>query len=199
MLMRLADVLSLSHKDRNLLLHSGGYTAAYSNHELGSAGMGPVLHALQLIQQKHDPYPALVMDGNYNAIMGNASQQRLMGFIIGKHHPQMTMNILEAAMSESAFQPYLVNWENVAGHLLRRLRRQILAYGKSAHQELFDKLPSMSSPANWQHPEESKLDALILTVDFKVQDRIVHTFSTLSQFGAALEIRQLLRQEWKNS
>lgn len=188
MLIRLADVLSLTHKDCNLLLHSGGYTAAYSNLELGSAEMAPVLHALQLILQKHDPYPALVMDGNYNVIMGNVSQQRLIAFITGKDHPQMTMNILEAVMSESAFRPYLVNWETVAGHLLRRLRKQVLAYGKPAHQQLIDKLLSMSPPANWQHPEEWKHDGPMLTVDFKVQDRVLRTFSTLSQFGTALDI-----------
>lgn len=110
-----------------------------------------------------------------------------MAFIIGKDNPQITTNILEAVMSESAFRPYLVNWETVAGHLLRRLRKQVLAYGKPDHQKLFDKLLSMSPPANWQHPHESKLDGPMLPVDFKVQDRILRTFSTPSQFGTALD------------
>jgi transcriptional regulator with XRE-family HTH domain len=34
MILRLADVLDLLHKDSNLLLHSGGYAAAYTQLDL---------------------------------------------------------------------------------------------------------------------------------------------------------------------
>ena len=34
MILRLADVLDLPHKDSNLLLHSGGYAAAYTQLDL---------------------------------------------------------------------------------------------------------------------------------------------------------------------
>lgn len=188
MLMRLADVLNLTHKDSNLLLHSGGFTAAYSDLDLGSAEMAPVLQALQLILQKQDPYPALVMDGNYNVIMANASQQRLVTHIVGDIQGLKSLNILEAVMSEAAFRPLLANWETVAGHLLRRLRKQVLAYGKPAHEELLERLLAMSPPENWQQPDESKMEGPMLTVDFKLGDRILRTFSTLSQFGTALDV-----------
>ncbi len=110
-----------------------------------------------------------------------------MGFIIGKNHPQMTMNILEAVMSESALRPYLVNWEPVARTSAAPVTQASFGLWQSAHQELFDKLFGMSPPAAWQHPDESKLEGPMLTVVFKVLDFIKRRFSTLSQFGTALD------------
>ena len=77
MLLRLADVLDLPHRDSNPLLHSGGYTAAYTELDLEAVGMAPVKDALQLILDNHNPYPALVMDGSWNVLMANTAQQKM--------------------------------------------------------------------------------------------------------------------------
>lgn len=188
MLLRLADVLNLTHKDSNLLLHSGGYTAAYSELDLNSADMEPVRYALQLMLDKHNPYPAMVMDGNYNLIMGNAAHQQLLARVSSGSAPATSFNVLKAVMSYEAFRPYIANWHTVAGHLLRRLRKQVLAYAKPAHVALLDELLLMDPPANWQQPLENTLDGPMLTVDFVLGDTVLRTFSTLSQFGTALDI-----------
>jgi transcriptional regulator with XRE-family HTH domain len=78
MLLRLADVLDLPHKDSNLLLHSGGFAATYTELDIESEEMAPVRAALNLILENHNPYPAVVMDGNWNMLMANRSQQQFL-------------------------------------------------------------------------------------------------------------------------
>ncbi len=187
MLLRLADVMNLTHKDSNLLLQSGGFTAAYSELDLASAKMKPVLEALKIILENHNPFPALVMDGNYNLLMANTAQQQLVGRIAGTKQALPTSNLMEALFLQDAFRPYVANWNEVASHLLRRLRKQVLAYGKDEHAKLYNRLLEMSPPENWQQPDDSAEDGPMLTVDFKVGDLVLSTFSTISQFGTALD------------
>ncbi len=188
MLLRLADVLNLPHQDSNLLLNSGGYAPAYSALDLHSDEMEAVRNALNLILENHNPYPALVMDGCYNLLMANQAQQKLMALGLGDLQEIPTHNLMEALFREDMFRPLISNWEEVASHLLRRLRKQVLAYGNPAHRELYDSLSRMNPPDDWQQPEDSTEDGPMLTVDFKMGDLTLSTFTTLSQFGSALDI-----------
>lgn len=186
MLLRLADVLNLPHKESNLLLNSGGFSPAYSELQPNSSELEPIRQALKLILDKHNPYPALVMDGNYNLLMVNEAQQALAGPILaGVEEP--AINILEAVFREDVFRPLLGNWEDVAGHLLRRLRRQVLAYDKPEHKKLLNKLLAMQPPEDWQSPDDYADDGPILTVDYKLGDMTLKLFTTLTQFGTALD------------
>lgn len=188
MLLRLAEVLDLPHKDSNLLLNSGGYAPAYTELDLNSEAMAPVRQALSLILENHNPFPALVMDGNYNLIMANQAQQALMAQVFDNSDSPATVNVLEAVFRQDAFRPLIGNWEEVASHLLRRLRRQLLAYGKPEHQRLYEHILILGPPADWETPHETADDGPMLTVDFKLGELTLSMFSTLSQFGSALDI-----------
>ncbi len=185
MLLRLADVLDLPHKDSNLLLHSGGYAAAYTELDLNANDMEPVRKALNLILENHNPYPALVMDGSWNILMANQAQLMMSAQIDGGNSP--TNNLLEALFRQDSYRPYIENWDEVASHVLRRLRKQVLAFGKSQDDALYKRLLEMSPPDNWQQPDESPSDGPMLTVDFNMGGQTLKMFSTLSQFGTALD------------
>jgi transcriptional regulator with XRE-family HTH domain len=188
MLLRLADVMNLPLQDSNLLLNSGGYAPAYSELDLESPAMHAVRSALNLILDNHNPYPALVMDGYYNLLMSNQAQQRLMSVALENVGELPTNNLLLALFREDMFRGLIANWEEVAGHLLRRLRKQVLAYGKPAHEALYEQILSMDPPKNWMQPDHPQDDGPMLTLDFKMGDLTLSTFTTLSQFGTALDI-----------
>ena len=188
MLLRLADVMNLPLQDSNLLLNSGGYAPAYSELDLESPAMHAVRSALNLILDNHNPYPALVMDGYYNLLMSNQAQQRLMSVALENVGELPTNNLLLALFREDMFRGLIANWEEVAGHLLRRLRKQVLAYGKPAHEALYEQILSMDPPKNRMQPDHPQDDGPMLTLDFKMGDLTLSTFTTLSQFGTALDI-----------
>ncbi len=186
MLLRLADVLNLPHRESNLLLNSGGFSPAYSELKANSNELEPVRQALSLILDNHNPYPALVMDGNYTLLMANAAQQSLVSSALGDLGTEQ-VNILEAVFDPDVFRPFIANWNDVASHLLRRLRRQTLAYGRPEHHRLFDSLLTMDPPADWQSPDDHAEDGPFLTVDYKLGDVTLKLFTTLTQFGTALD------------
>ena len=187
MILRLADVLDLPHKDSNLLLHSGGFAAAYTELDLAADDMQPVREALTLILDNHNPYPALVMDGSWNVLMANSAQQLMTAQIMKGSNAPPTMNILEAVFRQDCYKPFIENWDEVASHTLRRLRKQLLAFGKPSDDALYKRLLEMSPPVNWQQPDDSAADGPMLTVDFNLAGQSLKMFSTLSQFGTALD------------
>jgi len=188
MLLRLADVMDLPLQDSNLLLNSGGYAPAYSELEMEGETMKPVRAALDLILENHNPFPALVMDGCYNLLMTNQAQRKLMAAALQNPAELPTNNLLLALFREDMFRHLIANWDEVAGHLLRRLRKQVLAFGKSAHEELYEQLLVMKPPKNWMQPDHPQEDGPMLTVDFKMGELALSMFTTLSQFGTALDI-----------
>ena len=186
MLLRLAEVLNLPHRESNLLLNCGGFSPAYSELQPDASELEPIRQALNLILDKHNPYPALVMDGSYNLVLSNTTQQRLMGQVMSATR-NPSINVLEAVFREDMFRPLLGNWDDVAAHLLRRLRRQILAYDRPEHRELMAKLLKMNPPENWHSPDDNADDGPMLTVDYKLGDLTLKLFTTLTQFGTALD------------
>jgi len=186
MLLRLADVLDLPHKDSNLLLNSGGFAPAYSELQPNSNELEPIRKALQLILDNHNPYPAIVMDGNYNLLMTNEAQQKLSEQVMSSAE-NPSSNLLEAVFRDDMFKPLIGNWQEVASHLLRRLRKQILAYDRSDHKQLFKTLLELGAPEDWQSPSENPEDGPFLTVDYKLGDLTLKMFTTLTQFGTALD------------
>ncbi len=188
MLLRLADSLGLSLHESNLLLHAAGYAAAYASFHLDALAMQPVREALALMLEKQNPYPALVLDGNWNILMTNTGQQRLTASLLkGKALPD-TVNLLELVFDADGYRPLIANWEDVASQLLRRLRRQVIAYSRPGHTALLERLLTLNPPSRWQQPRLPGTDAPVLTVDIRVGHRLVKMFSTLSQFGTALDV-----------
>ena len=188
MLLKLADSLNLSLHDSNLLLNSGGFAPAFSHFELNAPEMEPVREALVMMLEKQNPYPALVFDGDWNILMINSGQQFLAQQLGIKPKENGSNNLLELVFDQDCYRPHIANWEEVAGHLLRRLRRQMLAYSKPGHIALFKKLLTMDPPPSWQQPDYHNPEKPMLTVDIKAGGQTLRMFSTLSQFGTALDV-----------
>ena len=163
MLLKLADTLGLSLHESNLLLHSGGFSAPYSNLTLDDDRMLVIREALALMLEKQNPYPALVLDGDWNILMVNKAQRLMSSQLPMPPSDNRSTNLLELVFDENSFRPFIYNWEEVASHLLRRLRRQMIAYSRPGHISLFKKLLKMNPPADWQQPDHSELETPMLT------------------------------------
>ena len=96
-----------------------------------------------------------------------------------------TMNILEAIFRQDCYRPFIENWDEVASHTLRRLRKKMLAFGKPPSDDaLYKRVLEMSPP---DKPNDSPSDGPMLTIDFKLGGQSLKMFSTLSQFSTALD------------
>lgn len=187
MLLHLADVLEVPLRDRNMLLTSGGYAMVFPEQRLEDPVMAPVRDALKLMLENHNPYPAIVLDGDWNLVMANSAQQRLAAQLSGPVS-NSEPNLLKMMFQSERLRHFIENWDAVAGFLLRRLKRQVLAYGRPSHQQLLKELLQMNPPGEWEHVTTLQTGLPMITVNIKVADKSIKLFSTLSQFGTALDV-----------
>lgn len=71
MVLRLAESLELSLRDRNSLLLAGGYAPVYAESRLDDTSIAPVMEALQRILDGHLPFPALVVETGSRLVAAN--------------------------------------------------------------------------------------------------------------------------------
>ena len=67
MILRLAQQLDVPLRERNVLLLSGGYAPAFPANRLADPPMRHVHEAIEHVLRAHEPYPAVVIDGQLGA------------------------------------------------------------------------------------------------------------------------------------
>src|SRR5947207_1755518 len=77
MVQLLAGMLDVPLGERNALLVSAGYAPMYAERPLGAPELAPVRRALEFILRQQEPYPALVLDGDWNIVMHNDAVHRV--------------------------------------------------------------------------------------------------------------------------
>ena len=77
MVLLLAEQLEIPCRERNHLLLAAGHAPAFPERSLEDPELAPVREALDLILTRHEPYPAIVVDGRWNIVAANASMLAL--------------------------------------------------------------------------------------------------------------------------
>lgn len=199
MLLRLSDVLDLPLRDSNLLLSAAGFAMTYKNSKLDDVQMRPVRDALKLMLEKHNPYPALVMDSCWNAVMMNQAQIKMLSVFPQLRQlsevavpceplPGEPVNMLQILFEAEGIRPLLKNWDDLAGFLLRRLRKQVFAYNQPESKALLEQLLTMNPPKNWAQPMADHFEGPMVAAELALGEMTLKIFSTLSQFGTALDV-----------
>ncbi|HSC35684.1 MAG TPA: helix-turn-helix domain-containing protein, partial [Thermodesulfobacteriota bacterium] len=75
MVLDLSRTLDIPFRERNLLLLAAGYAPVYKENQWENEDMKPLRTVLDVVLQKHDPHPAIVMDRYWNVLMTNKGAQ----------------------------------------------------------------------------------------------------------------------------
>lgn len=187
MLLKLSEVMGLSHRDCNNLMSACGYAPVYTDMTLDEAAMEPVRQVLKIMLDNHDPYPAAVLNDRWDLQMANRPLQRLIAAVLPAHRLQQPLNMLELIFDQQGLRPYITNWDKVAAILLRRLRLQLQAHPKPQLAELLERLLKMEPPPHWKEPVPEAWEGPMLTSELNIKGQALSIFSTLSSFGTALD------------
>jgi transcriptional regulator with XRE-family HTH domain len=137
MVQLLTGMLDVPLGERNALLVSAGYAPLYGNRPLNAPELGPVRRALELMLRQQEPYPAFVLDGQWNIVMHNAALKRVFEpFKTGTYTP----NVMRKVFDPDALRPFIVNWHEIAACTMHSLHRELAATGSAALVELRDEL-----------------------------------------------------------
>jgi len=135
MLIHLSEHLDIPLRERNALLLAGGFAPAYPDHGLDAPPMAAVNDAIERVLAAHQPYPAVVVDRQWEMVAGNAAVGVLTGGC-APHLLEPPVNVLRLSLHPDGMAPRIVNLGQWRAHLLARLAREADATGDPALRDL---------------------------------------------------------------
>ena len=149
-LLQLASALGLSLRDRNALLEAGGFARQYGERDLAAPELADARRAIDLLLQRHEPFPAIVTDRRWNVVAANRAAVRLITHLLGQERMTRPLNHMRMFLAPDELRPFVENWTNVAAALMARARHEAMAAPldrvlQATWRELM-KLPDLTAP-----------------------------------------------------
>ncbi|MGH7719057.1 MAG: helix-turn-helix domain-containing protein [Gemmatimonadaceae bacterium] len=187
MVARLADTLDMPLRERNALLLAAGYAPEYPETALGTPALAQVHRAIRYIIEHQEPYPAFVLNRRWDVLLTNRAAERVAGFLCGG---SAHTNVVRQFFDPNDMRAVVVNWEEVAGDLIRHLHDEVAAAPSDARaRALLDEvLRYPGVPSRWHTRELGAPPPPLLTVQFRKDDRELRFFSTVTTFGTPRDV-----------
>lgn len=171
---RLCDALQVPVRERNTLFEGAGISAPYENGSIEDPNLGTFRFALDAMLDKHMPFPAFVLDRNWNVVLANPSAAAMLD-------PD-EFNMVRM-MFGGSLQPMIENWDAVAWNGLARLRQDASNHPDS--EELAELIEhARDSLAGTPRPT-SIGTSLVACPHLRLNGTIIPTVTVTAQFTAA--------------
>jgi transcriptional regulator with XRE-family HTH domain len=182
MVRQLCETLDVPLHARNGLLKAAGFAEAYQARALDDAELAPARDALEWVLERHDPYPAMAIDRHWRVVKANHSATELLSAVGLKAGD----SLLQAMETSERLRNAIVNWTEVAAHMVNRLRTESAYLGgdetlATAAQALALQLQQLEEPPNADA-------AVVLLTRYKLGPLEFSLFSMMAQFGSTDDI-----------
>jgi transcriptional regulator with XRE-family HTH domain len=194
----LATVLDVPLSEQNAMYVAAGFAPIFGERELSAPDLEHVRRALEFILRQQEPFPAIVVDGQWDIVMRNKAADRMFGLFKPETHLGRAngRNAMRTLFHPEGIRQYVQNWEELAGPLIQTLHREA-AGGNAAAVRLRDELlayPGVPSP--WKVPDPLFPAPPLLAMRVRKGDVEVSLFSMLTTFASPRDITlQQLRIE----
>jgi transcriptional regulator with XRE-family HTH domain len=187
MILHLAEQLEVPLRDRNQLLLAAGYAPRYGQRALDEPEMEPVRAALALVLDGHEPYPAAVVDRDWNLVAANRSIALLTEGVA----PELLappLNVLRVSLHPDGMAPRIANLGEWRAHLLERLGRQIAATGDESLAVLYDEISAYPGAGSDEPRDHGTAGQIVVPLRLRAVDAQLTFFSTVATFGTAVDV-----------
>jgi hypothetical protein len=128
MVVQIAEVLEVPLRERNALLQAAGFAPLYRQSDLDGSELASVRQSLEFLLERHNPYPAVVVDRHWNLLLQNrASSQILPKFVESPAALAAPVNVMRLLFRADGLQPSVVNWVELSSAMIGRLQREAAA------------------------------------------------------------------------
>jgi len=189
----LADSLDIPLREHNVLLHSAGYSAAYSEQPLDGESSKVFRDALQATLDHHEPFPALVLDGRWSMVMANTSALRFFALFVDIFQALENIGapkefqLVRLCLADAGLRPFIVNWRDLVFTFLQRARRALLVNPRDPLlPALIEEIVKhRDAPGHWRNPERGLPPPPAINMIMERDGRRFSLFTMLAHFGAA--------------
>jgi transcriptional regulator with XRE-family HTH domain len=198
MVLTLATALNVPLRDRNTLLLAAGYAPLYRETRLDAPELEPALRALDMILKHQEPYPAVVLDGQWDLLRANDAAGAFFSAMLGDARPEGRPNVLRLMFDERYLKPHVERWSEVAGELVQRVHREAAggAPNDALRQVLREVLAYPGVPEGFGSLDPGVALAPFVPISFKRGDLAFRYFSLVATLGTPQDVTlQELRVE----
>lgn len=189
--LKLARGLKLSFQNTNGLLMAAGFSPEFKSSSLDSESMAFTRYAIERTLEKHNPYPALVLDPCGEILLLNEGAKKLMATFLPADILRKYRNVYELYFSEDGLKPYILNWHETTAAMLNNMQQEILAIPLGSRgYDLFSRLERENKlPENWRELSQQEAEiSSIFNFHFQKDDIVLRFFSTYATFGSPRDV-----------
>jgi len=187
MILKIGTFLLMSKREINRALLIAGYAPVYADLSISHENLKPVISAIEHMIMSHMPYPALVLDQNWDVINANDTAKLLLLELGFSEH----QNLIEALLAYPPAESKIINWRETIQAVLMRLRHEINMLGNSLRLEkLEEKLTlRLADFDNVNGVDDAIIEPqLIMSTKLKIANKVLSFFSLIAQLGTIQDI-----------
>ncbi len=183
MVLRLAESMELTLRERNELLLAAGFAPAFPESPLDDDALRPVRQALDIILDGHLPYPAIVVRP-YGILV--AANRAFEVFNEGVDPALLTppANMFRHALHPDGLAPRVRNLPEWGRHITEHLRAVLARSPDPALEELLAELESYLPPL----PPTSAVLGFAVPLELESADGVLRLITTITSFSTAADV-----------
>ena len=137
--------------------------------------------------EKHEPYPAFVVDTGYKIIMTNSGYDQIIKFYAGENALKKYDNAIRILFSEDGLRHYVKDWPAVEHFLLARLWEEVVS---TQHSELIALYKEMSQLRSSEDPIDFQIDnnLPIMSLTLEKNSKKASFFTMITTLGTPLDL-----------
>lgn len=182
-IVKLSGFLHIPRREVNRALMVSGYAPIYRETIESDSDMNPIYFAVDKMINDHMPFPAIVLNQEWDLVKANAAAIRLLeevGF-------NKSNNLIESLAMDDPKTSKICNWGETASVVLNRVRYEIDMLGSSSK---LVRLEHMLRTCVKNNNVDDSVDhsQVALNTQFRIGGEILSFFSVVSQLGAVLDV-----------
>jgi transcriptional regulator with XRE-family HTH domain len=194
LVLAIAEHLDVPLRERNAMLLAAGYAPRYRHTPLDDQALASVRSALSELIGAHDPYPALVIDRQWNLVLANDGAMALTAGV-AEHLLVPLVNVYRLTLHPEGMAAHIDNLDEWAHHLLSTLHRQAAVTRSAELRALLDEVSAYPNIAgvggSWR--TRSAVPTVVVPLRLRVPDGrqgfvVQSWFSTNTSIGTPADI-----------
>ena len=189
MILRLAEHLDVPLRERNWLLHAGGFAPVFTERSLDDPALASARAAVDLVLKGHEPFPAIAVDRHWSLVAANSA----IGFLMEGVDQSLLappINVLRVSLHPKGLGPRIANFVEWRGHVLDRLRHQVEVTNDATLQDLLQELREYPVPEGSDADVRPSRDYAGVVIPFEIRTPtgVLAFFGTTTVFGTPVDI-----------